>query len=84
MEENNHIFFAGGDGPVYLTEPIHKKYSTKFIWGDLFNTYQSYDRFFKSPSPVRTCIHFGWPPSIPSIAYGIIIVHFKFYLRHCY
>ena len=31
MEENNDIFLAGGDGLVYLVEPMHKKYSTTFI-----------------------------------------------------
>ena len=28
MEENNDIFLAGGDALVYLTGPMHKKYST--------------------------------------------------------
>ena len=31
MEENN-IFLAGGDAPVYLAEPMHKEYSTNFVW----------------------------------------------------
>ena len=30
MEENNDIFLAGGDALVYLTGPMHKKYSTIF------------------------------------------------------
>ena len=33
MEENNHIFLAGGDAVVYLAESMHKKYSTTFAWG---------------------------------------------------
>ena len=32
MEENNDIFLAGGDAPVYLAESVQKKYSTKFAW----------------------------------------------------
>ena len=65
MEENNNIFLAGRDALVYLDKPMHKKYSTKFIWGYLFSTYGSYDQFFNSPSPVRTCTHFGEPPPFP-------------------
>ena len=33
MEENKYIFPAGGDALVYLTGPMHKKYSTTFAWG---------------------------------------------------
>ena len=44
MEENNEIFVAGGDALVYLAEPMHKKYSTTFVWGHPFSTYVSYDR----------------------------------------
>ena len=33
MEENNYIVIAGGDALVYLAEPMHKKYSTKFVLG---------------------------------------------------
>ena len=46
MEENNDIFLAGGDPLVYLTEAMHKKYSTTFFGGHPFSTYVSYDRFF--------------------------------------
>ena len=46
MEENNDIFLAGGDALVYLAEPLHKKYSTKFVWGHPFSTYVSYNRQF--------------------------------------
>ena len=42
MEENNDIFLAGGDSIVYLAEPMHKKYSTTFVWSHLFSTYMSY------------------------------------------
>ena len=37
MEENNGIFLAGGDALVYLAGPMHKKYSTIFVWGYLFS-----------------------------------------------
>ena len=48
MEENNDIFFAGGDALVYFAEPMHKKYSTTFVWGHPLCMYLSYDRFFTS------------------------------------
>ena len=41
MEENNGIFLAGGDALVYLAGPMHKKYSTTFVWGHSFGTYVS-------------------------------------------
>ena len=44
-EENNYIFIAGGDSLVYLAEPMHKKCSTTFVWGNPFSTYVSYDRY---------------------------------------
>ena len=50
MDENNDIFLAGGDPLVYLAEPIHKKYSTTFVWDHPFSTYISYDQFFNSLS----------------------------------
>ena len=44
MEENNGIFLAGSDAIVYLTVPIHKKYSTNFFWAiHLVRTYVSTD-----------------------------------------
>ena len=46
MEENNNIFLAGRDALVHLAEPVHKKYSTTFVWGHPFGTYVSYDQFF--------------------------------------
>ena len=46
IEENSDIFLAGVDAVVYLAEPVHKKYSTTFVWGNPFSTYVSYDRFF--------------------------------------
>ena len=33
LEENSDIFLAGGDALVFLAEPMHKKYSTTFVWG---------------------------------------------------
>ena len=66
MEENNDIFLAGGDAPVYLAEPVHKKYSTKFAWSCPVSTYVSYDQFFNSRPPMRTCTHIEWlPPPFP-------------------
>ena len=47
MTEENNIFPASGDVLVYLAEPLHKKYSTTFIWGYPFSRYVSYDRIFK-------------------------------------
>ena len=44
MEENNDTFLTGGDALVCLAEPMHKKYSTTFVWGYLFSTHVSYDR----------------------------------------
>ena len=41
MEENNIILLVGGDALVYLTVPMHKKYSTIFVWGHPFSTYVS-------------------------------------------
>ena len=39
LEENNYIFLAGGDAPVYLAEPMHKKGSITFVWDHPFSTY---------------------------------------------
>ena len=50
QEENNDTFLADGDPLVYLTEPMHRKYSTTFVWGHSFSTYESYHRFF-NPLP---------------------------------
>ena len=33
IKENGDIFLAGGDALVHLAKPVHKKYSTKFVWG---------------------------------------------------
>ena len=49
MEENNDISLGGGDALVYLTGPMHKKYSTTSVWGHPFSTYGSYDRLFNPP-----------------------------------
>ena len=84
MEENNHIFFAGGHALVYLTEPIHKNVPQN-LFGVIYlvRTYLMTD--FSSTFPLYAPVHvLDDPPSIPSIAYGVIIVHFKFYLRQCY
>ena len=49
MEENNNIFLDSDDAPVYLAEPMHKKYSTAFVWGHPFKTYVSYDHIYHLP-----------------------------------
>ena len=49
MGENNNIFLAADDALVHLAQPMHKKYSKKFIWGHPFSMYLSYVRFFNSP-----------------------------------
>ena len=54
MEENNDIFLACGDALAYLDGPLHKKYSTIFVWGHSFSTYVSYDPCFNPPPP---CTH---------------------------
>ena len=41
MEENKDIFFAGGDALVYLTVPMHEKYSATFDCVHPFSTYVS-------------------------------------------
>ena len=37
IEENNDIFYAGGDAVVHLAKPKHKKYSKAFVWGHSFS-----------------------------------------------
>ena len=64
MEENNDIFVGGGDALVYLAGPMHKKYSTTFVWGHPFSTYYLMTDFSISPSLplVRKCTHLEKPP----------------------
>ena len=64
MMEENDIFFVGGGDSIYLAKSVHKKYSTKFVWGHSFSAYASYDHFFNPPSPVPTWTYFGWHPSL--------------------
>ena len=42
MEVNNDVLLAGADALVYLAKPMHKEYSTTFVWGHLFSTYIPY------------------------------------------
>ena len=49
MEEHNDTFLADGDALVYLTKPMHKKYSTTFVWGHPF----SFSTHFPSYPHVR-------------------------------
>ena len=46
MEQNNDIFLAAGDALVYLSGPIHKKYSTTFVCSHPSSTCLSYDWYF--------------------------------------
>ena len=62
MEENNNIFLAGSDALVYLAEPMRKKYSTTFVWGNPFSTYVSYDQFFNSLNPCKHMYGFRVTP----------------------
>ena len=76
MEENSDIFLAGGNALWHLAKPMHKKYSTKFVWGHPFSTYVSFDLFFNYHRPVRSLDdHFSSyvPPvtSIPPVTYRI-------------
>ena len=41
MEENKDIFLAVSDALVQLAVPMHKKYSTKFVWSHPFSAYVS-------------------------------------------
>ena len=80
IEENNDIFLAGGDALVYLAEPMHKKYSTIFVWGNQFSKYVTYDQFFNPLPRVRTCTHFAWPRLYSPVAYvlnGLAISQLK-------
>ena len=56
MEENNDIFLAGGDVLVYLAGPMHKKYSTTFVWGHPFSNYVSWIDFSTSLTLVSICM----------------------------
>ena len=56
MGETNDIFLTGGDALVYLTETMHNKYSTKFVWGyPLVRTYLMTD--FSTPLPLYAPVH---------------------------
>ena len=68
IEENNDMFLAGGGALVYLTELMHKKYSTTIVRSHPFSTYVSYDQFFNHLS-LYTPAHFlDDPTSIPPVA----------------
>ena len=61
---DNFLFYdsfsclAEGDALVYLAGPIHKKYSTTFVWGHPYSTYVFHDRFFNTtPSPPLPFTH---------------------------
>ena len=53
IEENNDIILAVGDALVYLAGPMHKKYSTTFVWSHPFSMYVSFDRFFNPSLPCK-------------------------------
>ena len=51
MEENNDIFFAGGDALVYLAEPMHKNIPQHlFVAIHLVRTYLMTNFSTSSPS----------------------------------
>ena len=65
MEENIDVFLVGGDALVYLAKPMHKKYSTTFVWGHPLSAYVSYYRFF-NPVPLYAPVHILYdPPPFP-------------------
>ena len=66
IEESSDIFLTGGDALVYLAEPMHKKFSRKFVWRYPFSTYVSYDRSFNL-RPLHAPVHiFDDPPPFHS------------------
>ena len=69
-EKNNDIFLAGSDAVVYLAKPVHKKYSTTFVWGHPFSMYVSYDRF--SPCPTLYTI---WMNPVPFPQLCTYLIH---------
>ena len=84
MKENNEIFLTGGDALGYLAGTMHKKYSTRFVWGHPFSRYVSYNQFFNPlpkcafrvhlPSPsfcVRDFIHL----ILSSIILNLLVCH---------
>ena len=46
MEGNKDVLLPGDDAIGYLTWPMYKKYSMKFISGHSFSTCRPYERFF--------------------------------------
>ena len=53
--ENSDIFLAYGGALVYLAEPMHKKYSTRFVWGHPLSIHLMTD--FSTPSLLYTYVH---------------------------
>ena len=52
MEENKDTFLAGSDALVYLAVPVHKKYSTTFVWGHPFQYVRILGPIFQPRSPL--------------------------------
>ena len=50
---------SDGDVLVYLAGPMHKRYSSTFVWAIPFSTYVCYDRFFSSLPPWTHMYAFG-------------------------
>ena len=77
MEENDDIFLGGGDALVYLAEPMHKKYSTTFVWGYPFSMYISYSLFF-NPFPLYAPVHIlDDPPPFPQLGTYLMDTYFS-------
>ena len=74
MEENNDTFLAGGDALGYLAVPMHKKYSTTFVWGHLFSMYISKDRFFNPFLPSKHMYAFRVTVSAVGLFQKILLI----------
>ena len=73
MDGSNDIFLAGDNALGYLARPMHKTYSTTFIWGYLFSTCGSYDQLFDPPH-IPPSVHmyaFRVPPPLAYVTSSI-------------
>ena len=67
-KKNNNIFLAGGDVLVYLAEPVHKKYSTTFVWA-IHSVRTYFMTNFLTPSPSTHIYTFWTTILIPPASY---------------
>ena len=47
MEENKNIFLADSDALIYWAGPMHKEYSTTFVWAHLFQLPHSFTYMYR-------------------------------------